>query len=223
MAFLGANCAYQDCAALIIVAVAAVLLIPRKSGDTLARCQELYDKRDYAACSRILSKELTKSPDWHEGRLLLVKAQLADNDLLGALSNYLYLSEAGDRSMKRTILDKLAAAEKDIQRQARELIGKKLSENADLDTTREFAAEFEMAVENLPGALSHLQILSSRKPSREQESRAARLCSSYSQWEKLLNELKDPPLSWVQGMKLLFALEHEDIELAGKAWLKSRT
>ena len=119
--------------------------------------------------------------------------------------------------MKRTILDKLAAAETDIQRQARELIGKKLSENADLDTTREFAAEFELAVENLPGALSHLQILSSRKPSREQESRAARLCSSYAQWEKLLNELKDPPLSWVQGMKLLFALEHEDIELAGKA------
>ncbi|HQE24351.1 MAG TPA: hypothetical protein PLM20_10680 [Syntrophomonadaceae bacterium] len=203
---------------LIIVAVAAVLLIPRKSGDTLARCQELYDKRDYAACSRILTKELAKSPDWHEGRKLLVKAQFADNDLLGALSNYLYLSEAGDRSMKRTILDKLAAAEKDIQRQARELIGKKLSENADLDTTREFAAEFELAVENLPGALSHLQILSSRgKPSRELESRAARLCSSYAQWEKLLNELKDPPLSWVQGMKLLFALEHEDIELAGKA------
>jgi hypothetical protein len=65
---------------LIIVAVAAVLLIPRKSGDTLARCQELYDKRDYAACSRILTKELAKSPDWHEGRKLLVKAQFADND-----------------------------------------------------------------------------------------------------------------------------------------------
>jgi hypothetical protein len=204
---------------LVIVAVVAILFIPWKTVDAMAKCQKLYDQGEYAACSRVLTKRLAKNPDWHEGRKLLLKAQLADNDPLGALPNYLFLSEAGDMSTKRTILDKLAQSEKDIQQQARELMKKTLDEKPDHDITREFAAEFELVVENLPGALHHLEVLSSRgKPSLKLESRAARSCSDYSQWEKYMDELlaKDPQLPWPQGMKLLYALEHGDVELASK-------
>lgn len=204
---------------LIIVVVATVLLIPRKPGETLARCQELYDRGEYSACSRILTKQAAKNPDWHEGRNLLVEAQLADNDPLGALPHYLYLLEAGEAGRVKTKLLKQLAETEEYKQRARELLTEMLDAKPELNKTREFAAEFELHVNNLPGALLHLHLLSAGgKSSRNLEGKAARSCSDYSQWEKYLDELlaKDPQLPWSQEMKLTYAWEHDDIELVGK-------
>lgn len=204
---------------LLLVGAVILLLNPLRADEVLAKCQDLYDRGEYTACSRILTKRVAKNPDWHEGRRLLVAAQLADNDPLEALPNYLYLLEANETGGEKNELLKQLAETEEFQQRARELLAAMLDANPDLDKTREFAAEFELKVDNLPGALQHLYLLSANgNPSRYLEGMAARSCSDYSQWEKYMDELlaKDPQRQWPQEMKLVYALEHEEIELMGK-------
>ncbi|GEM_PF-3663492 len=69
---------------LLLAVIAALLLFPWQTKDVLERCQDLYERGEYAACSRALAGKMRRDPDWHEGRELLIKAQLAGNDPLAA-------------------------------------------------------------------------------------------------------------------------------------------
>mgnify|MGYP001021153741 FL=1 len=152
---------------LLLVGAVILLLNPLRADEVLAKYQDLYDRGEYTACSRILTKRVAKNPDWHEGRRLLVAAQLADNDPLEALPNYLYLLEANETGGEKNELLKQLAETEEFQQRARELLAAMLDANPDLDKTREFAAEFELKVDNLPGALQHLYLLSANgNPSR---------------------------------------------------------
>ena len=206
--------------ALLLTAVAALLINPLNTDDVLDRCQDLYQRGEYATCSQVLTKRLSKNPDWHEGRKLLVEAQLADKDLLGAISHFLYLLEADkDGNLEASLLNHMGQSEEEVQQQVRELLEKILAAQPSLLKTREFAIQFELEVNNISGALEHLYTLAAEgMSSRELEGKVTRSCSDYSQWVRFMDELLviDPQLPWPREMKLLYALEHENIELAGK-------
>lgn len=204
---------------LVLAIIVFLLVKPIDNADALNRCQDLYQRGEYTACSRVLTKRLARNPDWIEGRELIVQAQLADQDFLAALPHHLYLLETGQTGIDLFLLRGLAQLDQDSQQEARELMEGILDAKPALDNSREFAFRFELEAENIPGGMNHLYILyTSAASSRELESMAASSCNDYTQWEQFLDALleKSPRLSWPQEMKLLYALEHEDIDLAGK-------
>ncbi|GEM_PF-3400302 len=204
--------------ALLLAAMAALLIYPWNTMDVLDRCQDLYERGEYETCGRVLAGKLRRDPDWHEGRELLVKAQLAANDPLAALPNFLYLLEAGSiGDMGAPIISQLLESDRDVQNQARLLLEERLAAQPELVKTREFLLQFELAANNLPGVLKQLSTLSLKGLSfRELEGQVARKYNDYSAWAEHMDQLQadNPHWSWPGEMKLLFALEHGDLELA---------
>lgn len=203
---------------LLLVVTAALLIFPWKNQDVLERCQDLFERGEYASCCKVLTNKLRRDPEWHEGRELLVKAQLGGNDPLAALSNFLYLLEAGREGyLKSNLLSQLSESSVVIQDQARLLLKENLAAQPDLVKTREFLLQFELATNNLPGALNQLNALFLEGlSSRELERQVARNFHDYSAWATFMDQLlaSNPNRSWPREMKLLFALEHKDLELA---------
>lgn len=136
---------------LVLAIIVFLLVKPIDNADALNRCQDLYQRGEYTACSRVLTKRLARNPDWIEGRELIVQAQLADQDFLAALPHHLYLLETGQTGIDLFLLRGLAQLDQDSQQEARELMEGILDAKPALDNSREFAFRFELEAENIPG------------------------------------------------------------------------
>lgn len=90
---------------LIVFLGAVIYFIPKNSTDTLARCQSLFSKGEFEACQQELQRFLTKDPNNHDARVLLIKAQLAQELLEPAIENMVLLPATDTR--KQQLADSL--------------------------------------------------------------------------------------------------------------------
>jgi len=86
--------------AVILFAAMAVFLLLPGSG-SMERYEDMYQRGHYAQVSRGLQKELRRTPQWHEARLLLIEAELKQNRLESAVRHVLVLE--GEKGFSRAV------------------------------------------------------------------------------------------------------------------------
>lgn len=145
-------------AVILAVVVAVLILLP--DTDNIEKYEDMYQRGLYDQVSHGLERELRRKPQWHEGRKLLVKAELEQDRLDSAVFHLLALEEDEVEVYSLVLLvDKWLLSNKLSPAQAEEvleLLGRRLEENA---TGKEIVvlylqlvAEYQ-DVRHIPGSL----------------------------------------------------------------------